>query len=267
MPGSEAWPAGEYSLSHRSTSPDVSHAGVGLDDPESIPPLQVVAGGKAGLAPPDDEDVGMDRGRVGCGGHRSVLARRSFVGRRRPEHRSPRARLGVRAVLRIRGSTQSIRRQEWVLRRGRARMPRPWRPPRRHVELRVQVAHVPVDGPLADPELVGDVAIGPPAGEMVQHLELARTETVAGAAGAAVQICQRRRRTKRFEDAASRRRSRARRSRCRRARGRRARSRRGRVHVIAAHRAPATVRTRCAALEAPRAVCLRRAGPLPRRAR
>ena len=61
------------------TSPDVPHAGVGLDDPVvDALPLQVVAGGQPGLAGSDDEDVGADRGRLAV----AVIGRSSLVAAR-----------------------------------------------------------------------------------------------------------------------------------------------------------------------------------------
>ena len=56
------------------TSPDIADPGVGFDDPRvDALPLQVVAGGKAGLTGADDEDVGSEW---------SGLAWRSSVGPR-----------------------------------------------------------------------------------------------------------------------------------------------------------------------------------------
>ena len=201
-------------------------------------------------------------------GHRSALARRrSKVGRRRlevpvaeSEARSARcapasAELPNRSRVRNGYSGEVV-----LVRPGRGGRPR------RHVELRVQVAHVSIHRPLADPESVGDLVVRSSARELVQHLELARTETMTRArrrppglpARAPHQALRR---------LVARRSSRARQSRCRRARDRHPRSRPEHGPCHTAHRAAATGRTPCGALEGPRAVCLRRAGPAPPRGR
>ena len=146
--------------------PVVADARVGVEDREGqAARLQVVPGRQAGLAGPDDDRV--DPLHASCV-RPWLLPSVSRVRRRPGLIRSPCRPLGVgaggahrrnypnRAATRhgYRGSDEAV-----LVGEGR----RPG--PRRHIELRVDVADVPVDGPLADPERPSAISrfVGPPA--------------------------------------------------------------------------------------------------------
>ena len=156
-------------------TPVVPEAGVGVEDREGAAQLlQVVAGREPGLAAADDRGVEV----LDCvlAAHRcSPWPGSEATNRPAGRHHDRSERASCR---RIGESTQSprgahgYRGSDDVVLVGERRRRRA----RGHVELREDVADVPVDGPLADPEGLRDLAVRAAAGDEAEDLGLAFAE-------------------------------------------------------------------------------------------